>query len=357
MSAETERDLEELLLPSNEEVLADEEGSSISEGETANTNSARKFLQASLALLLVSFLFATLNVSLRHLYTMSPAATPPQVNATRGFFTVLFFLPLLMARKGKQDAATTIITGTTTESTSRPLWMAAGELALWNFGGQVFVNVGLLTTPSARASFLGQTIIVLVPLICVMTGGRDVLKKTELLGCLCSMIGVVLLSTTCPDAGDATASPFHLHIGDVCVLASAICFACYLIRVSDLASHYDEVFLQGTKNAIMALLYSLWFVESVLANSEDSLLPQWAKSSWTAWLVIAYTAFGPGCMADLMQQKAQEIVPPTQSNLILCSSSVFTAILGRILLGEETCALENLGGAFLIAGAVVAGST
>lgn len=349
MSADRERDLEEPLLPSHDEVLA-EDHTSVT-GEEASVDSPRKFFYASLALIFVSFLFATLNVSLRHLYTMSPAATPPQVNATRGWFTVLFFLPLLMTRKGKQDAANT----TTTSTASRPLWMAAGELALWNFGGQVLVNVGLLTTPSARAAFLGQTIIVLVPLICVMTGGRDVLKKKELLGCFCSMIGVVLLSTASPDAGDA--STFHLHIGDVCVLASAICFACYLIRISDLALHYDEVFLQGSKNTIMALLYSLWLVGSILANSEDSIVPQWAKSSWTAWLVIAYTAFGPGCMADLLQQKAQEIVPPTQSNLILCSSSVFTAILGRILLGEETSGLENLGGAFLIAGAVVAGST
>ena len=73
-----------------------------------------------------------------------------------------------------------------------------------------------------------------------------------------------------------------------------------------------------------------------------------------AWLILTYSALGPGTLADLLQQKGQESVGATESNLILCVESVFTAILGRVLLGEETSSLEKVGGGLLIAGAMAA---
>ena len=152
-------DLEEPLLEQQE---ANEEETDVENASSEEENVPPSILKASLLLLLVSFSFATLNVCLRSLYTMDNAATPSQVNFVRGWFTVLFFLPMLVVstkRRQQSPAAA---------PSPRPLWVAATELALWNVGGQVLVNIGLLTTPSARAAFLGQTVVVWVPLICAL---------------------------------------------------------------------------------------------------------------------------------------------------------------------------------------------
>jgi drug/metabolite transporter (DMT)-like permease len=337
-------DLEEPLLLVEEEEQQEEEEEEVSVSYFA-----------PLTLLFVSFLFATLNVSLRSLYTMANAATPAEVNAVRGWFTVLFFLLPLLVRRRNTHATTSPATASTTTNASssntspKPLHLCALELAGWNFGGQVLVNVGLLTTPSARASFLGQTVVVLVPLLSALGGERLSLKNG--VGCVCSIVGVLLLSASTSSAGsDATASSLELLPGDLWILASAFCFSCYLIRITHLASYYDEIYLQGSKNTIMAGFYSIWLGVS----RHSSFL--WTHSI-LAWTILAYTAFGPGILADILQQQAQKLVKATQSNLILCTSSVFTALLARLLLGEQTTVEEKWGGFFLITGAIIAGSS
>jgi drug/metabolite transporter (DMT)-like permease len=72
------------------------------------------------------------------------------------------------------------------------------------------------------------------------------------------------------------------------------------------------------------------------------------------WLILIYSALGPGIVADLIQQKGQALTTgATGSNLILCMESLFTAVLGRLLLGEETSWIEKLGGACLVLGALI----
>jgi len=327
-----------------------DDGFSRQEEEEEIVSSPSCSYKARWVLLFVSFLFATLNVSLRSLYSMPHPLSPAQVNVVRGVFTVLFFLPFLAARsrrKGGTSPEEDAIIHTSTITNHRPLWMAAAELAFWNAAGQVLTNYGLLTIPSARASFLGQTVVVFVPLLSALGGAR--MSRKSCVGCLSSTLGVVLLS--CKDHNDDKAVQLQnvLQAGDSWMLASALCFSIYLIRITQLAPHYDEVFLQGTKNAFMAVLYAVWWFLDVYPHFSM------ANLHWAALLLIVYTAFGPGALADVLQQTAQKVVPATESNLILCTSSVFTALLARLMLGEETSFVEKVGGAFLVMGAAVAG--
>jgi drug/metabolite transporter (DMT)-like permease len=95
----------------------------------------------------------------------------------------------------------------------------------------------------------------------------------------------------------------------------------------------------------------LWFLIALL-QTETCLWSGW--DNLLGWAVLAYSALGPGTIADLLQQKGQETVAASESNLILCMEPVFTLFLGRFILGEETSWLEKLGGFFLILGAMVA---
>lgn len=323
----------------------------------------RKSWMGPLLLLFVSFLFATLNVSLRSLYLLKDPPSPAALSATRGWLTMAMFFPVLVGHQRiirSQPQVASAASRIQSPTTSKSIWRAAGDLAIWNFMGQALYNWGMVHVSSARASFLGQTTVVFIPLICALAG--DTLTWMNAVGCLSSLVGLILLSVQQQsdhnDAGDASSPTFQespslsLGLGDILILASAVCWSLYVINTSKLAHAYDVIYLQGTKNALLAALYSVWFA-TAWWYSNESLWPGWR--SGVAWAILIYTAFGPGILADLIQQKGQASTGPTESNLILCMESVFTAILGRVLLGEETSWIEKLGGLCLVAGALISG--
>jgi drug/metabolite transporter (DMT)-like permease len=296
---------------------------------------------------IVAFLYSTLNVSFRFLYLLPDPPSASVLSTTRGWMALACFLPFIMVKRKAERTAPTSTPSEDSDASPRPsisIWLAAGELAFWNFACQALFNLGLLTVPSARASFLGQTSVVLVPLISALAGEK--LRGSVWLGCCASLIGLGCLSYQ--DTTSSTSLGFG--VGDLLVLGGACCWSLYVFRVSAVARYYDEVYLQGTKTLYLAILYSAWFLISSL-RVESSLWSGW--DNWVAWAILAYSALGPGAIADLLQQKGQEAVGATESNLILCMEPVFTAILGRLILGEETSWLEKLGGGFLIFGALV----
>jgi drug/metabolite transporter (DMT)-like permease len=52
------------------------------------------------------------------------------------------------------------------------------------------------------------------------------------------------------------------------------------------------------------------------------LWPGWRSGS--AWAVLAFSAVGPGAVADLLQQVGQTAVGAAEANVILTSESLFT---------------------------------
>ena len=323
-------------------------------------------------LLLVSFLYATLNICLRSLYVLPEPPSPSILSATRAWLILTMFLPILFHRTSQttkhhsmenDTSSLVLLPSSSSSGTGTPekgIWRVAAELAFWNFVGQALYVCGILFVSSARASFLGQTTVVMVPFISALGGVK--LRCWAIWGCLCSLIGLILLSVqdnknnnTSLSSGEyygGTNPRLSLGVGEVLILISAICWSFVLIKTAKYAHVYDEVYLQGSKNAILAILYSGWCAVAWI-QSDVSLWDGW--QSGVAWAIIVYSAIGPGVFADLIQQKGQRSAGATESNLILCMESVFTAILGRVLLGEETSWIEKLGGAFLIAGAFVSG--
>ena len=281
------------------------------------------------------------------------------------------------------------------------LWKAAAELAVCNFFGQALYNWGIASVSSARASFLGQTTVVLVPLLLSFSG--EALQMWDGMGCLSSLVGLILFSVEngvaagsggggVGDSGsrvDASSIYYqnhtndhdhqqkqhsvklHLGLGEVMILCSAVCWSFCLIGTSKYAHAYDTIYLQGAKNALLAVLCTLWWLitivpmgtaheqeETVDSRQTDAghatTIGSTSSTTMTAWLILIYSALGPGILADLIQQQGQAMATgATGSNLILCMESLFTAVLGRLLLGEETSWIEKLGGACLVLGALI----
>jgi hypothetical protein len=110
----------------------------------ADTLSTSKKLQGRAILLLVAFLYGTLNVTLRGVYATEGPPVASVLSLVRQILSVVAFIPLLVFSKGTDKNATVgkaveVDNGSANDQVEkiRPMWMAALELAFWNFGAQV----------------------------------------------------------------------------------------------------------------------------------------------------------------------------------------------------------------------------
>ena len=338
-------------------------------------------VRGRLMLLFVSFLFGSLNVSFRLLYDLDGPPSPSVLNLTRGWMVSLAFLPIILCRFKKKkrrrrrdettegeeevlnaddDDQSTVATSNhavtatpapvaslLSSSPPRALWKVALELSVLNFSSMMMSAMGLTLTPAARASFFGQTTVIMVPLLSLLVGGQ--VKGLVWLGCICSVTGIIILSQdgeTSPTPGE------NIRVGDLFNFGATFLWSCIIIRTSQVGSDYDEINLQGTKNMFIACQYTVFWLISSHLYPETSSWDSWNNP--IAWAVLAYSAIGPGCLADVLQQKGQELISASESSLFLAIEPVSTAILSRLILGEETSWLEKLGGACLVAGAIIA---
>ena len=318
-----------------------------------NNNNATKQqkLKGAIQLILVAVIYGTLNVTLRWVYALPNPPSASAISTVRGWLAVLCFVPFIAHKKHTTRSSTSNSNSNQNDNNNlqgapprRPLWKVAAELALWNFGAQGLANIGLTLIQSARAAFLTQLSVVMTPVISAACGTR--VHRQVWWACGFALAGLVLLSED-----DGAGMP-RLGLGDVCCLGGAFSWAMYIYRLSAIGdSQYHEVDLQSLKNFFLASLYTIWWAVQTMATGESQWLG-WANL--VAWALLFYSALGPGTVADLMQQKAQAVVAATVSNVLLSTEPVFTAIFGRMLLGEETSWLEKLGGCLILIAATIA---
>jgi len=107
--------------------------------------------------------------------------------------------------------------------------------------------------------------------------------------CAVAMGGLVVLSDS---DGEGVG---HFGVGDLLTLTGALCWSLYIFRLSSCGASYDEVYMQAAKTFFLACLYTAWFVVA----SVESDVPLWAGADDpVAWLLIFYSALGPGTIAD-----------------------------------------------------------
>ena len=334
-----------------------------------------KQAQGRLILLLVAFLYGTLNVTLRAIYATEGAPAASVLSLVRQCLSIVTFIPIIANDSAQKKGQSRGESWDSLEEESnegegaekvRPMWMSALELAFWNFGAQGLINAGLLFSPAARASFLTQTSVVMTPLISALAGER--IKNSVWGGCGVALFGLFLISTsanTVDGSIDSAASTFNQ--GDAMILLGALSWSAYIFRTSKLAKAYSELDLQFTKTWLLALMYGGWFIStavSTLASAGTSFLSSgWLEAltslwpGWNSpfvWLLLAYSAIGPGAVADLLQQQGQKETSASESNIILCMESVFAAVCAFVLLGEVSSLKEMVGGFLIVVAAILA---
>jgi len=322
---------------------------------STNTDITTGLIRGRLMLLFVSVLYGSLTVSYRLLYHLDGPPSPSILNMTRGWMVTVWFFPIVLYQKRRHSRNDDPGEATSSGSPSRSMWKAALELSILNVVSLILASLSLTIISSARSAFFGQLTVVMVPLLSSFMG-ETVTRKT-VTGCAASIIGIVVLSL---DGESSSSSGASIWFGDLLNVCSTLVWSCVIIRTSQIGMLYDEVGLQGTKNFFSAILYTVVVVVFAIVNWRDGGSGDARGLDWLgwrnpiAWVVLGYSALGPGCIADLLQQKGQGLVSASECSLYLALEPVFAIILGQLLLGEQSSWLELLGGACIVLGALVA---
>lgn len=342
-------------------ILADDDGAPM--GETSPVDLGESdAMKGRTLLLMVAVLYGTLNVTLRLIYQL-PADIVPSAAAlstARGWFATVGFLPLMALQPRQAEPPSSEISplaaDSSTETPSTGSFLLAGfELAVWNMLAQGLLSVGLLSTTSARAAFLTQTSVVLTPLISSLFG--DKIRPTVWGACGLALAGLTVLA----GGGASTTGSLGFDLGsfntgDCLVLGGALSWSLYLFRVSKIGSKFDDVRLQFTKSTMLAVLYSGWLAVGVTTSAAAGTLTssfEWLLNG-TALAVLAYSAWGPGTIADVLQQQGQKHVSASEANIILSLEPISAALCAWLLLGEVTSPSEMVGGGIILAAALIA---
>lgn len=229
---------------------------------------------------------------------------PFTFNAARfalGATCLLVLLPIFKARHG---------------ALGKPGWRSATWMGTFLFLGSITQQIGLVTSTAGKAAFITGLYIVLVPLILSLFG--QVLSRLIWMAVALGLSGLYLLSMQ----GVAIAP----DTGDLWVLASAVFFALHIVVIGRASLEHDALRLSIVQFYVCAVfsLIGMWIMEtpSLQAISRGGMEILYAG---VLSVGVAYT----------LQVFAQIRVPPHAAALVLSLETVFGAIGGVWLLGEE----------------------
>ena len=313
-------------------------------------------------LIFVAAAYGSLSVAFKYVYGMPGPPSAGVIGAVRGVFAALCFVPMILREskdaeaRAKADPERAL--ASKSDGSSGVFWRAAGELALWNLVAQGACNVALLFTDATRVSFLTQASIAFTPVLVSLSGDR--VGAVTWAGCFLAIAGVVLLGFDGGEvAAGAAAAAAGLNLGDVIALIGAASYSLYIFRIGVFAKKgLPGNLTQAWKTVILSVLYLGWAAAdcfAYVANPAGVAAPWAGWQNPAAWFVLIFTAVVPGYFADVCQAKGQESVDASESQVLLAGEPLFAAVMGAIALGESLGTFGYVGGAGLVAGAILAG--
>lgn len=214
-------------------------------------------------------------------------------------------------------------------------WRRASWMGLFLFLGSITQQIGLVSTTAGKAAFITGLYIILVPILLSLFG--QALSRLIWVAVAFGLSGLYLLSM--PNSSIVPDS------GDLWVLASALFFALHIIVIGRASIHHDALRLSIAQFYICAVLsaFGMWLfetptIEAVLAGGTEILY------AGVLSVGIAYT----------LQVFAQIRVPAHTAALVLSLETVFGAIGGVWLLGEQMTARMLIGALLMMTAIAIA---
>lgn len=249
---------------------------------------------------------------------------PFSFNALRFALGVLSLLPLLLFMPPQA--------GTTRGSA---FWRGGFYAGLLLFLGSSAQQVGLVWTTAGNAGFITGLYVVLVPILGLFFA--QCTGKWTWLGAAFAVIGLSLLSIG-PD--------FSINKGDLWVLLSAGFWAGHVLIIGRLARQLDNLRLAIVQFAVCAGLSAV----VAIALESDSLT---LTNIHAAALPIAWAGIASVGIAYTLQIFAQRDAPASHAAIIMSLESVFAAVGGALILGEQLDTRGMIGCTLMLCGMLV----
>ncbi len=213
------------------------------------------------------------------------------------------------------------------------VWYSGLFLGVLLFAGATFQQVGIVYTQAGNAGFITSLYIVFIPIF-----GFLFKRKTQLyiwISIMLAIAGFMLMSLDF--------KTLQLSIGDLLVFVGSIFWALHVSFIESYAKLNKSIALaciQFVVAGILSLIFTLF-------NETIEL-----KAIQSAWIPIAYAGIFSVGVAFTLQIYAQRFVPANIAGILFSSEALF-ALLGGILILNETLILRQWLGALLILSAIL----
>lgn len=197
-----------------------------------------------------------------------------------------------------------------------------------------FQQAGLEWTTAGKAAFLTGFYILLVPIFGLFL--RRPAHRGVWIGAVLGLTGLYFLSIT---------AEFTMEFGDLLQLCGAVFWALHILVIDRFVPRMDPI----------KLALAQFVVCGILSLGVGLTLEPWHADAFPAGLVpLLYGGLASVGIAYTLQLIGQRGVAPGPAALIMSLETVFAALGGWWLLGEQLGARELLGCALMLVGMVAA---
>lgn len=217
--------------------------------------------------------------------------------------------------------------------------MALGGLGFGIY--QILWSIALQDIPAGDSALLIATTPVITALLAVVSGA-DVLTRTKLLGSLVSFAGVAVVIS----AGHGLSLGGAL-IADVMTLISATCWSIYTAFGANVLRRHSP--LRTTAWAMVGGSLVL-LVPAVLQGAGKD----WGSVSLDAWAGLAFSAFIPAGVANVVVFAAIKLLGPTRITAYQFLVPFLAVLMGATFLHEPVRFDQLLGGVIIVLGVAIA---
>lgn len=194
-------------------------------------------------------------------------------------------------------------------------------------------QIGMSYTDAGKAGFITSLYVILVPVFGLFLGRK--VSKTLWTGAFIALVGLYLLSIR---------NGFSVEFGDSLIFVSAIFFAIHMLMIGTFAPKHNVILLsvfQFGMAAILSLVAAVFYEEVNIEGIKEAYVP------------ILYSGLFSVGIAFTLQSYAQKKAHPAHAAIILSFESVFALIGGWLILNEVIDFRAGMGGLFMLAGIII----
>lgn len=218
-------------------------------------------------------------------------------------------------------------------ASGRQMLTAGFVVGLVLFVAASLQQAGIQYTEIGKAGFITCLYIVIVPLAGIFLKHRA--GKAVWTGCAVAVVGLYLLSIK---------GNFSIAHGDFLVLLGAFVWSAHILVIDHYAKRIDAIQLSCLQFAVCAAFSMLAavFFEPITVAGLDGALPS-----------ILYAGIVSVGFAYTLQVIAQRDAKPAHAAIILSLETVFAALSGWLILGEQLSGREITGCSLMFAGMLI----